>query len=76
MIFTIEPPKKSGYYWILDTAYVVPYPVYVQNGKFYNHGIETDCDNIYTRRHIRYGDEIVVPDTKTNLIEYTENNFS
>lgn len=61
---------------MVDTAYVVPFIAFVQNLKYYAHGIEVDCNNIYTRRHIRYGDEIIVPDTKTNLIEYTENTFS
>lgn len=76
MKFKIEPPTKSGYYWIVDKTYPLPFPVFFQaalgGGRYFKQrGPEMgeDSNHYIIRQNMRYGDEIIVPDCKTNVIE-------
>jgi hypothetical protein len=70
MIFKIEPPRESGYYWVVDKAYPDPFVAFIQYPILHtmNHG-PVNVDLYYIRDSYRYGDMITKPDCKTNQIE-------
>lgn len=74
MKFKQELPKRSGVYWYVDIDYPIPQIAYVDvkfggGVDFYELCGGRTTLTIGHIKHLRWGDEIVAPDTRTNEVE-------
>lgn len=75
MKFQRDVPNKDGYYWMLNTEYPIPIPVFVSNsndGYFEGGTKRGTLKSALTYKYIRWGDEIEVPTIKDTQIEEPE----